>query len=266
VADHSPIGIFDSGVGGLTVFRELTRLLPHESLVYLGDTARVPYGSKSPDTVIRYASACAEILLQRQVKMLVVACNTASAHALEALWDRLDIPVVGVIEPGAQAAVRQSTTGRIGVIGTVGTIGSGVYPQTIRTLLAEAEVFCKACPLFVPLVEEGWTEGPVPQAIAARYLEELLAEQIDTLVLGCTHYPLLSETIGAAVGAGVALVDSAEATALVVQQTLDATDLGADSDQLPFHQFLASDSPQNFAVVAKRFLGYDVADVEWVDF
>ena len=266
MADHAAIGIFDSGVGGLTVFREITRLLPNESIVYLGDTARVPYGTKSADTVIRYACACADILVRHHIKMLVVACNTASAHAVEALWERLDIPVVGVIEPGAQAAVLQSTGGRIGVIGTTGTINSGAYAQAIQSLSPGAEVFTQACPLFVPLVEEGWTEGPVPQAIAQQYLAQLMAEQIDTLVLGCTHYPLLAATIAGAVGPDIRLVDSAQATARVVQQTLDATHLGAEKDQLPYHHFLVSDSPDSFTRVAKRFLGYDLQDVEWVDF
>jgi glutamate racemase len=258
------IGIFDSGVGGLTVFQSIAQRLPHEPIVYLGDTARVPYGTRSAETVIRYAQACTQVLLERGLKILVVACNTASAVALDTLRDELDIPVLGVIEPGAQAAVRASSTGRIGVIGTAATVASGEYARVIQTLSPKALVFSKPCPLFVPLAEEGWLEGPVPQEVASTYLRELLDHQIDTLVLGCTHYPLLAPVITSAAGGGIRLVDSAVETAAVVEETLEAMGLRAGTGT-PHRQFLVTDAPQNFGRVGKRFLGYEVGDVEWVD-
>lgn len=258
------IGIFDSGVGGLTVFRRVAEYMPAESIIYLGDTARVPYGTKSADTVIRYARTCAGLLLDRGVKMLVVACNTASAYALDALRNDIDIPVLGVIEPGAAAAVKCSKNKRIGVIGTTGTVASNEYLTAIQCLAPDAQVFSKACPLFVPLAEEGWTDGEVPQRVAQAYLGVLAEQAIDTLVLGCTHYPLLKKVIAETMGESVALVDSAEATALVVRDVLDAIG-NADDDRAPVHRFLVSDAPENFARVGRRFLGYDIDNVEWVD-
>ena len=204
------IGVFDSGVGGLTVVRQILERLPGESIVYLGDTARVPYGTKSPRTVIRYALNCARILMEQNVKLLVVACNTASSCALDALREKYDVPVVGVIEPGARAAAARSPQGHIGVIGTAATIASGAYPRAIAALLPAARVACQACPLLVPLAEEGWTEGDVPRAAACRYLGPLLEEGMDTIVLGCTHYPLLKPVIAEVAGEPVTLVDSAE--------------------------------------------------------
>lgn len=265
--ERAAIGIFDSGVGGLTVFRRITEVLPDESVVYLGDTARVPYGTKSPETVIRYARACARVLRGHHVKIIVVACNTASAFAVEALQCELDLPVVGVIEPGAAAAARVSRSGRIGVIGTTGTIGSGVYTRAITSRLPEAHVFAKPCPLFVPLVEEGWTEGYVPREVASIYLAELLAERIDTLVLGCTHYPLLADVISEIAGGHVRLVDSAQETARAVQQTLTTEGLRTSTDPgAPRRAFLVSDGPEAFARIGRRFLGYDIGEVGWVDF
>jgi glutamate racemase len=260
------VGIFDSGVGGLTVLRRIAERLPNEAIVYLGDTARLPYGAKSPDTVRRYARACARILLKRGIKLLVVACNTASAYALDALRRDLDIPVLGVIEPGAAAAVRQSRNKRIGVIGTAGTVTSDAYPRAIRSLDPGARVFCKACPLFVPLAEEGWTEGEAPRLIARSYLAEVAAQAVDTLVLGCTHYPLLKGTIAEVMGPGVTLIDSAEASAAAVHETLMETGLVESTGRAPVHHFLVSDSPEAFARVGRRFLGYDIGQVEWVDF
>ncbi len=260
------IGIFDSGVGGLTVVRKVTERLPHESIIYLGDTARVPYGTKSADTVIRYAQACADILLEQGIKMLVVACNTASAFALDSLRDSLEIPVLGVVEPGSEAAVQRTRNGRIGVIGTAGTIASGQYVDTIRAMNESVEIFCRACPLFVPLVEEGWTDGEVPRLAARAYLSELTVQNIDTLVLGCTHYPLLKEVIGEVMGADVSLVDSAEATAQAVEAVLDAMDAKAAPDAKACLRFLVSDAPETFARVGQRFLGRAIGDVDWVDF
>ena len=264
--ENGAIGIFDSGVGGLTVLRQIEARLPEESIVYLGDTARVPYGTKSKDTVLRYAQACSRVLLERGVKLMVVACNTASAFALEALRDSLGVPVIGVIEPGARAAVRACTSGHIGVIGTAGTVASGAYTRVIEGLAPELRVHARACPLFVPLAEEGWTEGEVPRAVAHRYLDELLAEKIDTLVLGCTHYPLLKEVIGAVAGPGVTLVDSAEETAAVVVETLDAMDLRCTVPMEPRLRFMVSDVPDGFRETGRRFLNHDLSELEWVDF
>lgn len=261
------IGIFDSGVGGLTVLASITEVLPNEPVVYLGDTARVPYGTKSPATVIRYARACSALLCERGVKLLIVACNTASSCSLDTLREEFDIPVMGVVEPGARHALRQTRNGRIGVIGTAGTIRSGVYDRLIHSLDAGAEVFSKPCPLFVPLAEEGWTEGDVPLRVARKYLAELLDRDIDTLVLGCTHYPLLRQTIAQAAGSGVTIVDSAAATAAAAAEVLSAarmlyTGNGSGIDR----RFLVSDAPEDFASVGERFLGYRIGGVEWVDF
>ena len=260
------IGIFDSGVGGLTVLRHIEERFPSEPLVYLGDTARVPYGTKSADTVIRYARACARILLDRGIKLLVVACNTASAHALKTLQEEIDVPVLGVIEPGARAATERTRNSRIGVIGTEGTIGSGSYQAAIHAIAPEARVFCKPCPLFVPLAEEGWVEGDVPRAAAKAYLSGLFRQGIDTLVLGCTHYPLLKGVIAETAGDGVSIVDSGEATASVVGEILDSLGMRAPTNGRPRRTYLVTDAPETLARVGQRFLGHDVEPVEWVDF
>lgn len=260
------IGIFDSGIGGLTVFARIAAAMPGENIVYLGDTARLPYGTKSADTVVRYARACAAVLTERGIKALVVACNTASAFALEALKAELPIPVLGVVEPGARAAAARTRNGRIGVIGTAGTIASQAYPRAIAAVAPGAEVFCAACPLFVPLAEEGWLEGEVPHAVARTYLADLLAHDVDTIVLGCTHYPLLAPVIASVAGPSVALVDSAEETARAVETLLTAQgqrNPAADAGQ---HRFLVSDAPENAVRVGARFLGQGLTQVEWVDF
>ena len=210
------IGIFDSGVGGLTVFKEIRRQLPGEELLYLGDTARVPYGTKSPRTVLRYALEAASFLVERGVKLLVVACNTASSVALPALEERFSLPVVGVIVPGAGKAVALTRDRRVGVIGTEGTVKSGAYTRAIHGLDSAISVFSASCPLFVPLAEEGWAEHSVTRLTAQEYLTPLLCQGIDTLVLGCTHYPLLKKTLREVAGAGVTLVDSAAETARCV--------------------------------------------------
>ncbi|MCC6487189.1 MAG: glutamate racemase [Candidatus Hydrogenedentes bacterium] len=262
----SPLGIFDSGVGGLTVFRRVAERLPGESIVYLGDTARVPYGTKSAETVVRYARACARLLIERDIKILVVACNTATAYALDVLRDELGIPVLGVIEPGARRAVAATRNGRIGVVGTVGTIASGAYQSVLTSLAPDMHVACKPCPLFVPLAEEGWVSGPVPRQIAETYLAGLLSEGIDTLLLGCTHYPLLREVIQEVAGPGVAIVDSAEATSEVVADILDGMGMCDAAHGLKQYHCLVTDSPAAFARVGQHFLGRDVGTVEWVDF
>jgi len=267
MSGHSgAIGIFDSGMGGLTVLAQIAARLPGESVVYLGDTARVPYGTKSAETIVRYARACAEVLLERGIKLLVAACNTACACALPALQESLDVPVIGVIGPGARAAVQRTRSGRIGIIGTAATVASGAYPAAIAALMPRARVASQACPLFVPLAEEGWVEGEVPALVARRYLEGLRGAGIDTLVLGCTHYPLLKPVIGAAMGESVTLVDSAEETAVAVEEALTRFGLRAPAGAAARRTFMVSDGPENFARIGKRFLGGDLGGVEWIDF
>lgn len=254
------IGVFDSGVGGLTVLRALRERLPSVSTVYLGDTARVPYGTKSPEVVVRYSRNTARFLLSQDIELLVVACNTATAHALPTLQAELPIPVIGVVEPGAAAAARVSRKGSIGVIGTAGTIASGAYQKALARHLPGAEVVARACPLLVPLAEEGWTEGEVPLAVARRYLEDLRG-RIDTLVLGCTHYPLLQGAIGEVLGPEVTLIDSARATAEAVEKVLDGRCGGGRVS----HRTFVTDLPANFSSVFERFLGALPEAIEQVD-
>ena len=260
--NKSSIGVFDSGIGGLTVLREITRLLPGENTIYLGDTARVPYGSKSKETIERYSFEIAAFLLKHDIKMLVAACNTASAYAVPKLAKELDIPVLGVIEPGARAAVAATKANRIGVIGTEGTIKSSAYTSAIKAIRPEAETFVKACPLFVPLVEEGWAEDEVTALVASRYLAGLKDAGIDTLVLGCTHYPLLKETIASVMGYSVALIDSAASTAMEVKKILEEKGLLNDSGKDASHRFFVTDSPERFMAVGRRFFGERLADAE----
>ena len=260
--DRRPIGIFDSGVGGLTVVHELQRQLPHESLLYYGDTARVPYGNKSPETVRRYSREILDFLLGRDVKMVVVACNTASAHALDELRAASPVPVEGVIEPGARAAVKASRSHRIGVIGTAGTVKSGAYERAIRALQRDAQVRSAACPLFVPLVEEGWFRHSATTLIAREYLAPLKDEEIDTLVLGCTHYPLLKPLLADELGKDVKLIDSAEETAAAVTRALFGAGTEAPADAAGKTHFVVSDAPDAFIRVGTTFLGDAVKDVE----
>lgn len=255
------IGIFDSGVGGLTVLREVIRVLPQEDTIYLGDTARVPYGTKSPETVIRYSRQIASFLEGRDVKLLVVACNTASAVALEALEQQYSMPVVGVIEPGARRAVAATRTGTVGVIGTEGTIASSAYTKAIKRLNPDVAVVTRACPLFVPLAESGWTDNEVARLTALTYLQGLREEGVDTLVLGCTHYPLLKGVIAEVMGEGVTLVDSAEETALTVAAILDEQHLLRPSAERGNHHYFVTDIPAGFIRVGNRFLGGRLGDV-----
>jgi len=257
VVKEAAIGIFDSGVGGLTVLQQIARLLPRELLVYLGDTARYPYGSKSAAVVTQYACENTDFLMERGLKMLVVACNTASAVALPTLRERYALPVIGVIEPGAQAALRYSKNGRVGVIGTQATIASGAYTQALRTLDPAVEVYTRACPLFVPLVEEGWVDNEVARATVAVYLGSLKHSGVDTLILGCTHYPLLKKAIAAFLGPAVCLVDSAEQTAQVVRETLIKSGL-ARRKGTGRASFFVTDEPDRFVKVGARFLGQQV--------
>ncbi|MEJ2201851.1 MAG: glutamate racemase [Desulfuromonadaceae bacterium] len=257
------IGVFDSGVGGLTVLKELLCQLPGEELIYLGDTARVPYGTKSPHTVLRYALEAAAFLVKQRVKMLVVACNTASSVALAALEERFSLPVVGVIEPGARRAVAVTRNRRIGVIGTEGTIASGAYSRAIQALDPGMQVYSASCPLFVPLAEEGWAEHPVARLAAEEYLAPLLANDIDTLVLGCTHYPLLKTTLRQVLGPGVALVDSAEETSRSVAAMLQGNRLPRQS--VPgTPRFFVTDIPTRFVRVGGAFLGHSLEGVTQV--
>ena len=263
--DPRPIGVFDSGVGGLTVFQALEAALPGEALVYLGDTARVPYGSKSAETVIRYTLEAAHFLRSCQVKMLVVACNTASSVALGDVAKEAEVPVLGVILPGARRAAELSRSGRIGVIGTRATIASGAYPRAIHALRPEAEVESHPCPLFVPLAEEGWTDNEVARRVAETYLAPLRTREVDTLVLGCTHYPLLREVIGQVMGPDVRLVDSAESVAAEAGDHLSRHgDLAAPRGGTgrDGHHFFVTDAPAPFVAVAERFLGRPIERLE----
>jgi glutamate racemase len=268
--DPRPVGVFDSGVGGLTVLRALRAALPGESFLYLGDTARLPYGTKSAHTVVRYALQAADELVGRGIKCLVVACNTASAAALEAMRQRFgDLPVIGVIEPGAAAAVRATRTGRIAVLATDGTIRGGAYERAIARLAPQAQVSGLACGLFVALAEEGWVDGPVAAAAAERYLAPLRAGpgRPDTLVLGCTHFPVLEPVIARAMGEGVCIVDSAATTAVAVAGELAARGLLAPAGTSATLQCLATDGSARFAAIGARFLGAPLAsdDIELID-
>ncbi|MCP3978257.1 MAG: glutamate racemase [bacterium] len=262
--NERPIGVFDSGVGGLTVFKALEAALPDESMVYLGDTARVPYGTKSPETVARYAREAAHFLARQRVKLLVVACNSASSVGLEALTAEVDFPVVGVIRPGAKAAVELTDSGRIGVIGTRATIDSHAYTHAIRELRPDAEIVSQACPLFVPLAEEGWTHDDVTYRVAERYLTAFEGVEVDAVVLGCTHYPLLKDVIGQTLGSAVRLVDSAESVAAEVAAMLhgDSSLSAEGTPRTADHHFFVTDVPGPFQVVAERFLGRRIERLE----
>ena len=267
--NFSPIGVFDSGVGGLTVLRALRRHLPQESFVYLGDTARLPYGTKSRDSVLRYSVQASEFLMGRGIKHLVIACNTASSVAVEELSERLaPLPVVGVIEPGAMAGVRATQSGTVGVLATEGTVRGGAYQRCITRLRSDAVVIAKACSLFVSLAEEGWTDGPIVEAVAHRYLDEMFAAtpDLDTLVLGCTHFPVLVDALRKVVGPRVTIVDSAETTALELSRQLRQLNLESSAPTGRV-SLLATDGPERFARVGSAFLGetFAAGDVEVVD-
>jgi len=261
----APIGLFDSGVGGLTVLKAVARRLPNEHTVYLGDTARVPYGTRSREVVTRYALLNARYLAQQGIKALVVACNTVSAHSLPALIEALPIPVIGVIEAGARAAAEKSRGGSIAVLGTPSTVASGAYQTALRRLAPLTKVVARACPLFVPLAEEGWTDGEVPRLVAEKYLGDLRRSGTDTVVLGCTHYPLLAGPISEVLGSQIALVDSAEATALAVEELLSGRGLLRQEGGPARHRTICTDLPERFRGLAERFLGRPVGEVELVD-
>lgn len=254
-ARNLPIGVFDSGVGGLTVLRAIRETLPGESTLYLGDTARVPYGTKSPATVQRYAREATRLMLERGIKLLVVACNTASAVALEDLREEFLIPIIGVIEPGARAAAVQTRTKQVGVIGTSATVRSRAYDHALRTRDPAITVTSQACPMFVALAEEGWVDDEVAEVTAGRYLSAFAGSGIDTLVLGCTHYPLLTGVIARTMGEGVRVVDSARATASEASWVLDHHDLRAAQAAPVRHSYLVTDSRDRFLELVPRFLG-----------
>lgn len=259
------IGIFDSGIGGLTVLKELVKAMPQEDTLYVGDTARVPYGTKSSETVTRYAVEIASFLVKRDIKLLVVACNTASAVSLETLQKRFSIPVVGVIEPGARRAAAVTRTGRVGVIGTEATIKSSAYTRAIKRINPAIEVITRVCPLFVPLAEEGWTDNEVARITAKTYLAGLKETGVDTLVLGCTHYPLLKEIIAETMGEKVRLVDSAAETARTVADILLSRGLLRPVAEHGNHHFFVTDVPAGFIRIGNRFLGGNLEDVHQVN-
>ncbi|GAB4336147.1 MAG: glutamate racemase [Calditrichia bacterium] len=264
--DNRAIGVFDSGVGGLTVVKQLMRRFPNENIVYFGDTARIPYGSKSEETVTRFALENSAFLLEHDVKMVVVACNTASAISIDFLKKVLPVPVIGVLQPGAAAAVQYTQNQRIGVIGTAATIRSGSYRREILKRKPEVQVVSQACPLFVPLVEEGWIEDEATYLIARRYLQPLLENSVDSIILGCTHYPLLKPVLAKIVGKSVKLVDSGVETAAEVEKLLLEEGLMADPLQEGRHQFFLSDMPYKFQDIAERFLERTIPHVQTVNF
>lgn len=264
---YAPIGVFDSGVGGLTVAREIMRQLPQERIIYFGDTARVPYGSKSKETIIRYSRQIIHFLESKGVKAIVVACNTASAFALETIRPEMKIPIIGVVKPGAKVAAEATVNGKIGVIGTEGTIGSQIYTETIQQHNPDAIVLGKACPLFVPLVEEGWLKDPVTIEVAKRYLEFFQKSDIDTLILGCTHYPLLRSTIRNIMGEDVNLVNPAYETAQGLKRLLaehQLTNDGVKSIEAPMYQFYVSDAAEKFKNFANSILPCEIEEARLI--
>jgi glutamate racemase len=262
VSDPRPIGIFDSGIGGLTVLASLQRRLPGERYIYLGDTARLPYGTKSAETVVRYALRAADFLAGHGIKMLVVACNTASAAALPALEQVMTVPVVGVVSPGARVAVAL-TSGSVGIIGTESTVASGAYIRAVHALRPEVEVIARACPLFVPLAEEGWWDHPVTREVAQLYLEPFTGGRVDTLILGCTHYPLLRGAIAATVGDRVQLVDSAEAIAGEVAEVVARSGMAAPT--AGSLRLLVTDAAARITRIARLILPEVSVNLELVD-
>lgn len=266
MASSQPIAIFDSGLGGLTVVKALKKFLPNETIIYFGDTARVPYGNKSKVLIREYSRQITEFLVNKGAKMVIVACNTASSLALDDLVNEFNVPILGVIEPGAEAAVKATRNGHIGVIGTLATIRSGSYERALKSRDSSLEVYTQACPLFVPLVEEGWLEGDVPQRIAVTYLERINAGKVDTLILGCTHYPLLISVIRESANQGTILVDSAETTAVAATGILTEMNLRNNANQPGPLNCFVTDLPVRFETVAQRFLGAKINHVSTVHF
>lgn len=262
--NNRPIGIFDSGIGGLTVVKDVMKQLPNESIVYFGDTARVPYGSKSKKTVTKFSAQIIRFLKEQNVKAVIIACNTVNSNCIEELRAEFpELPISGVVEPGVTMALRTTKNGRIGIIGTEATIASGRYPELLKEADGSLEVFGKACPLFVPLVEDGWAEHEVAREVASVYLEELIQQDIDSLILGCTHYPMLTETIRKVVGTHIELINPANEAAYQMGEYLKAYELQADS--VPTYKFYVSDHAERVKSVAKMFLDYPVHEVDTID-
>ncbi|MCF7804315.1 MAG: glutamate racemase [Candidatus Marinimicrobia bacterium] len=257
---HAPLGIFDSGLGGLTVVRRIQQVFPDLPILYYGDTARVPYGTKSPKTVTRFSRQIVEFLIAQNVQAIMVACNTASATAVPTLKTEYDIPIYGMVEPGARAALKATSTGRIGVIGTNSTIRSSVYKTALTSLDTSLEVFVKACPLFVPLVEEGWEDHPVAEMTAREYLDPLIEEKIDTLILGCTHYPLLINTLKKILPDKIHIIDSGVAAANALQDVVESAVPPENK-----YKYYVSDTPERFAEIGARFLGRPMENVRYFD-
>ncbi|MCR4337901.1 MAG: glutamate racemase [Candidatus Omnitrophica bacterium] len=264
MSKEGPIGVFDSGLGGLTVVKALIRHLPSEDVVYFGDTARVPYGTKSPESIIRFSKENAQVLLKHRVKMIVVACNSSSSYALPLLKKSFDLPILGVIAPGVRKAVATTKNKVVGIIATPATINSRSYHQEIAQQDSSIRIISQACPLFVPLVEEGWFHKPVTLSVAEEYLRVIQKSKADTLILGCTHYPLLKATLQKVMGQGVELIDSAREVALEVKKVLEEYGLARGGSHRAKYKFLISDEPAHFQRLAKRFLGYDIKDVKKV--
>ena len=265
---NNPIGVFDSGVGGLTVAREIMRQIPNEKIIYFGDTARMPYGSKSKETVTRFSRQIVRFLQTHEVKAIVIACNTASAYALEELEKEIDIPIIGVVKPGTKAALSATKNGKIGVIATAATIGSQIYTKYIKEAAEDDIIYGKACPLFVPLIEEGLWEDPVTDEIARRYLTELIDLDIDTLILGCTHYPLIRKALGRIMGPDVTLVNPAYETAIELKNLLG--EKGLLNDKAPAlgenqYRFYVSDMAEKFKVFANSIIKYGILSAKTVN-
>ncbi len=261
----NPIGVFDSGIGGLTVVKQIKNLLPNENIVYFGDTARVPYGSKSNATVIEYALQDAQFLLKKNVKLIVVACNTVSSVALQVLRDKINLPIIGMISPGAKMALKETANKKIGVIGTYATVNNKAYSKEIMKFDKKSKVFEKACPLFVPFAEEGWLNTEATKFVAKEYLKELKEKEIESLILGCTHYPLLHEVIQEAIGDKVKLIDSGIAVSYEVREYLQARNLLNDSAAKGEDLYFVSDLPEKFRTVAELFLGNKIKHLQKID-
>ncbi len=264
ISGRSPIGVFDSGIGGLTVARSLFEILPKENIIYLGDTARLPYGTKSKETVIKYSLEITKFLLHKNVKMVVVACNTASSVALPYLRKITKLPVIGVIKPGSKAALAETNNFKIGVIGTLGTIQSNSYKTQIHQIERNTEVFSKACSLFVQLAEDGWTENKIAEMTAREYLNEFKKMNIDTLILGCTHYPILKNTISKILGKKIKLIDSGEEAAKEVRRILEQNHMLNSQKKNGVHKFYVTDFQKKFKEISERFLGQPIHDVKKV--
>ncbi|MBZ4664959.1 glutamate racemase [Mahella sp.] len=263
--DNRPIGVFDSGVGGLTVVKEIMKQLPAEDIIYFGDTARVPYGTRSRDTVIKFTLQSVRFLMSQGIKAVVLACNTASAISLEVAQQQFDVPILGVIEGGATTAVRATKNKRVGIIGTEGTINSGAYEKAIKSLDDSIETFAKPCPLFVPLVEEGLQDSEIAYMAALEYLSFFKDKSIDTLLMGCTHYPLMADTIRRVVGAGVNLINPAEETALILRRVLARIDILNDGANPPQYRYFASDDGERFKKIGSNFLKCHISSATKVD-